>query len=135
MLGASLLSSGLSALSTEAVGWQLSGGIGGPKFDPAFAQTTAVVYVEVDWPACVETRDYSWLRADTSYMPWSVTITLHTSDAFARNPKCHNASSNGLPMVGHYLSALSFPVQLSEPLGGRSLFDGSQFPAAGRPYR
>ena len=134
ILGAAALSSALSAPS-QTVGWMLSGGIGGPRFDPAQAQTTSVVNVEVQWPACVETGDHSWLRSDVSYTPWSVTITLHTSDAYSHNPKCHTASAGGLPMVGYYLSALSFPVQLSEPLAGRALSDGSQFPAAARPYR
>jgi hypothetical protein len=94
-----------------------------------------VVNVEVQWPSCIDPGDYSWLRSDVSYAPWSVTITLHTSDAYAHNVKCHTASAGGLPVVGYYLSALSFPVQLNEPLAGRELSDGSQFPPAARPYR
>ncbi len=93
-----------------------------------------MVHVEVEWPACVQPGDETWLTPEVSYTPWSVTITLHTSQAYVRNPNCH-VSGNGLPMVGYYLSALSFPVQLSEPLAGRQLSDGSQFPAAARPYR
>jgi hypothetical protein len=135
IFAASRLSSVLSAASAQTIGWQLAVGIGGPRFDPANAQTTKVVNVEVQWPGCVETQDYSWLTPDVSYTPWSVTITLRTSDAYARNPKCHATGPNGLTMVGYYLSALSYPVQLSEPLAGRALSDGSQFPAAARPYR
>lgn len=135
IFAASRLSSVLSAASSQTIGWQLAVGIGGPRFDPANAQTTKVVNVEVQWPGCVETQDYSWLTPEVSYTPWSVTITLRTSDAYARNAKCHAKGSGGLPMVGYYLSALSYPVQLSEPLAGRELSDGSQFPASARPYR
>jgi hypothetical protein len=134
LFGASQISSALSAQHTVA--WGLAVGIGGPKYDRAAAQDTRVVNVEVQWPACVPTQDDSWLRSDVSYTPWSVTITLHTSDAYANNPKCSKPRADGLlPVVGYYLSALSFPVQLSEPLAGRDLFDGSAFPAAARPYR
>ena len=93
-----------------------------------------MVNVEVWWPACVELQDYSWLTPAIASTPWSVTITLHTSDAYANNPKCPGAGRGVLP-VGVYLSPLYFPVHLNEPLGGRALFDGSQFPAAARPYR
>ena len=124
---------GLSTrLSSHTIAWQPSAGIGGPGFDPATAEATTVVNVEVQWPSCVEPRDYSWLTPEVSYVPWSVTITLRTSAAYAANPKC---PPNGqLEDVGFYLSALSFPVPLSEPLGDRPLFDGSTFPGTER-YR
>ena len=133
LVGASTLS---VALSSHTVAWQPAVGIGGPEFDPSAAQATTVVNVEVEWPACVSTGDYSWLTPDVSYLPWSVTITLRTSAAYANNPKCSKPRADGqLPTVGYYLSALSFPVQLREPLSGRPLFDGSVFPAAARPYQ
>ena len=135
IFAASRLSSALSHASSATIRWELAVGIGGPKFDAADARATTVVHAEVWWPACVELQDYSWLTPAVSYTPWSVTITLRTSDAFARNPKCHSASRTVLSDVGTYLSPLSFPIQLNEPLGGRDLFDGSQFPAAARPYR
>jgi hypothetical protein len=134
IFAASRLSSALSAASSPTIGWELAVGMGRPKFDQAAAQTTTVVPVQVWWPACVELQDYSWLTPAVSYTRWSVTITLHTSDAYANNPKCPGAGRGVLP-VGFYLSPLSFAVQLSEPLGGRDLFDGSEFPAAARPYR
>jgi hypothetical protein len=134
IFAASRLSSALSAASSPTIGWELAVGMGRPKFDQAVAQTTTVVPVQVWWPACVELQDYSWLTPAVSYTRWSVTITLHTSDAYANNPKCPGAGRGVLP-VGFYLSPLSFAVQLSEPLGGRDLFDGSEFPAAARPYR
>ncbi len=130
LFGASRLS---ATLSSHTVAWQPAVGIGGPAFDPATAQTTTVVNVEVQWPSCVSTDDDSWLTPDVSYSPWSVTITLRTSAAYASNPKCSKPAVDGqLPTVGYYLSALSFPVQLREPLGGRQLLDGSVFPAAVR---
>jgi hypothetical protein len=135
VFGAGLISSLLTAASSEALTWQLSGGIGGPRFDPAAAQSTTVVYVEVWWPGCVKTQDYSWLTPSVSYALSSVTITLRTNDVYANNPGCAKPRAGQLPNVGTYLSALSFPVQLSEPLAGRTLFDGSESPAAARPYR
>ena len=135
IFAASRLSSALSAASSGGIGWELAVGMGRPKFGPADAQTTTVVPVQVWWPACVELQDYSWLTPAVSYTRWSVTITLHTSDAYANNPKCPGAGRGVRPNVGFYLSPLYFPVQLNEPLGGRALFDGSKFPAAARPYR
>lgn len=131
LLGASTLA---AALSSHTVAWHPAVGIGGPAIDRAAAPATTVVNVEVEWPGCVSTDDHSWLTPDVSYMPWSVTITLRTSTAHENDPKCSDTRADGLlPIVGNYLSPLSFPVQLSEPLGGRPLFDGSVFPAAARP--
>jgi len=117
-----------TVLLTRAIPWEPSDGIGGPPFA---ATTDGVTYVEVDWPGCVAQRDYSWLTPDIAYLPWSVTITLRTSDTYSA--QCGKPGSDGRqPAVGFYLSPLSFPVRLSEPLGGRPLFDGSTFPAAER---
>ena len=135
IFAASRLSSALSATSSAGTPWELAVGMGRPKFDQAAAQTTTVVPVQVWWPACVELQDHSWLTPAVSYTRWSVTITLHTSDAYANNPKCPGAGRGVLPNVGFYLSPLFFSVPLKEPLGGRALFDGSKFPAAARPYR
>ena len=130
--GASLLSSALSPHSSHAVTWDLGFG-GGPRFDAAVAQTTTIVNVEVAWPGCVRAGDYSWLVPEVSYQPSSVTITLYTSTAFAKDPNC--GADGHLGIVPASLLPQSFPVQLSEPLGRRPLFDGSQSPAAARPYR
>ena len=119
-----------TVLSTRTIRWEPSAGIGGPSFA---ATTGGVTYVEVDWPSCVAQRDYSWLTPDIAYLPWSVTITLRTSDTYTA--QCGKAASDSrLPPVGSYLSPLSFRVLLSEPLNGRPLFDGSTFPATER-YR
>jgi hypothetical protein len=119
-------------LSSQTIAWRPSAGIGGPGFDPATAQATTVVNVEVQWPGCVDFGDYSWLTPEVSYMPWSVTITLRTTDTYAA--KCSKGADGQPAVIGYYLSDLSFPVQLSEPLGGRALFDGSTVPATER-YR
>jgi hypothetical protein len=129
IVGASKIS---TALSSQTVAWGLSAGIGGPAFDPATAQAMTVVNVEVQWPACVNAGDSSWLTPEVSYMPWSVTITLRTSAAYAE--KCSKGADGQPAVIGYYLSDLSFPVRLSEPLGGRPLFDGSTVPATER-YR
>jgi hypothetical protein len=130
VIGASRLS---AVLSSQAVRWEPSSGIGGPAFDPATVQTMSIVNVEVEWPTCIDTGDSSWLTPEVSYMPWSVTITLRTNEIYATN--CTTPAAGGRPpSIGYYLSALPFPVQLNEPLGGRPLFDGSTFPATER-YR
>ena len=132
--GASLLSSALSPHSSHAVTWDPAHGFGGsPGFDAAVAQTMTVVNVEVAWPGCVRAGDYSWLVPEVSYQPSSVTITLYTSTAFAKDPNC--GADGHMRIVPASLLPQSFPVQLSEPLGRRPLFDGSQAPAAARPYR
>lgn len=131
MLGASSLS---AALSSQVIPWGTSAGLSGARFDPAAVQTMTVVNVQVEWPGCIQPGDSSWMTPEVSYKPWSVTITLRTNDIYAT--KCTKPTADGrLPgLGGYYLSALSFPVQLSEPLGGRALFDGSTFPATER-YR
>ena len=129
IVGASKIS---TALASQTIAWEASAGIGGPAFDPATAQTMTVVNVEVQWPGCVDLGDYSWLTPEVSYMPWSVTITLRTTDNYAA--KCSKGAAGQPAVIGYYPSDLSFPVQLSEPLGGRPLFDGSTVPATER-YR
>jgi hypothetical protein len=112
--------------SGQLVGWDLNG-VGGPRFDPAQAQTATVVAVGV-WVQGTPPLplDSSYLEPIITYTPWSVMITL-------RNP--HAVDCGALPCVGGYTTTISYPVQLSEPLGGRALFDGSTFPPAARPYR
>lgn len=86
-----------------------------------------MVAVGIWWPSSAPfPPDASWLEPIVAYTPWSVTITLHTRLTVV----CDSA----LPCVGSYLSTISIPVQLSEPLEGRALFDGSKFPPAARPY-
>ena len=112
----------------QLVGWELGSGFGGTKFDPATAQTTTVIPMVVDHPGWANERD--WLGEPAiAYTPWSVTITMHARDAN------HDSS-----FVGWYLSGMYTQVQLSEPLGGRQLFDGSKSPPHPRspgdpPYR
>jgi hypothetical protein len=114
--------------SRQLVSWNLGDGVGGPRFDPAFAQTTTVVAVSAWWPgAAPEPPDTSWVERIITYTPWSVMITLHSR---IRGP----CDTTALPCVGKYLTTFSIPIQLSEPLGGRALFDGSTFPPSARAY-
>ena len=130
MLGASRI---YTILSSHAVPWHPSAGLSGRSFASAPVQTSLVVYVEVEWPGCIDIGDYNWLTPDVSYMPWSVTITLRTNNYYA--DKCTKPGADGRqPPIGYYLSPLSFQVQLSEPVGNRPLSDGSTFPATER-YR
>jgi hypothetical protein len=110
--------------SSRLVSWELHG-VGGPQFDPAKAQTTTMVPVGIWWPhSAPPPPDASWLEPIVDYTPWSVTITLHAHFDVCGVKKC----------VPVYLSPISVPVYLSEPLGGRALFDGSTMPPAARPY-
>ena len=120
----------LSFPSSRLVGWQLPGGLGAPGVDSS-AQTTMVIPMSVDWPPCApmwtgtDQSDDSWLGTPgITYTPWSVTITMHMKDSFIVPTDCSS----------HYFSGLYVPVQLSEPLGGRALFDGSTIPPGARPY-
>jgi hypothetical protein len=102
--------------SGQLVGWELGQDYGGVQFDPATAQSTTVVPMVVDHPSW--TNEADWLGEPAiAYTPWSVTITMHARDA-DQDPS----------HVGWYLSGMNALVQLSEPLGGRQLFDGSKSP-------
>lgn len=115
------------------VGW------GSPGFYPATAQTATVVMVTVGVPTCIywdagrPRGDTSWLApAAVTYTPSAVTITLRTSDAF--DAVC-SETLNGRRVIGYILDVYaSVRVPLTEPLGGRALFDGSTTPPAARPY-
>lgn len=112
----------------QLIGWQLGDGAGGPRFDPANAQTTTIVDVSIWWPGgAPEPPDTSWLEPLITYAPWAVMITLHSRISGV-------CATSTLPCVGSYLNTISIPIQLSEPLGGRALFDGSTFPPSARPY-
>jgi hypothetical protein len=121
---------------SQVVSWKLDYGFGGPGFDPEAAQTTMIVPIEVSRPACAPDGD-SWLEPPViAYTPWSVTITMQMTDAISESPACAVLERNpsGLPVAGFYLSGTYYPVHLSEPLGGRALFDGDGFPPQARPY-
>jgi hypothetical protein len=135
VLAAWTLLPSLSLPSSQVVGWKLDYGYNGHGFDPTTAQTTSVVPIEVNRPDCAP-GDASWLAAPViAYTPWAVIITMHMTDTFSESTKCvaHERDSR-LPLVGNYLSGDYYPVHLSEPLGGRALFDGAKFPPAARPY-
>lgn len=118
--------------SSRLLSWQLSLVSG---FDAARGQTTTVVPIEVQHPGCTPSEGTSWLAAPiVSYTPWSVTITMQMNDTVDTATCFGQASSDRLPTVGFYLMGLTYPIQLSEPLGGRALFDGSSFPPQGRGY-
>lgn len=102
--------------SGQLVGWELGQDYGGLQFDPATAQSTSVIPMVVDHPAW--TRESTWLGEPAiAYTPWSVTITMHAREANP-DPSC----------ACWVLSGMNALVQLSEPLGGRQLFDGSKSP-------
>ena len=134
-----LLVPSLLTPTPHAVSWKLDYGFGGPGFDVKTAQTTMIVPIEVTHPGCTGSSDESWLASPViAYTPWSVTITMHMTDASIESTKQCVAqeprNSSGLPLVGDYLSGVYYQVHLSEPLGGRALFDGVVFPPQARPY-
>jgi len=124
--------------SSRLLSWQVNSGHPGAGSDPATAQTTTVVPIEVEHPGCAPIDAGPWLADPiVSYTPWSVTITMHMNDtADTADCSSQQAPHDGpLPIVGGYLTGLFYKVQLSEPLGGRMLLDGSSFPPQARPYR
>lgn len=134
VLAACLLCPSLLIPSSRLVEWQLSPGYGGPKFDPATAQTTTVVPLEVLRPTCAPGDD-SWLGTPTiTYTPWTVIITIQENEAFGAITKCWTRDDTGRLIGSYFDTGTYLPVHLSEPLGGRALFDGSKFPPAARPY-
>ena len=120
--------------SSRFVGWRLGDGfLGTPRFDPTTAQTATVVPISVDWISCAP-QDDSWLAPPAiTYTPSSVTITMHTTDAFAATTMC--GGGNVERPVGIVLDVgIPVEVHLREPLGSRPLFDGGGPTPAARPY-
>ncbi len=115
--------------ASRLVPWQLHGMLG-PGLDPTTIQTATVVPVDVaEWPTNDKggQMDDSWLVPVVNYTPTSVIITLHTSDAYESQLRMRTT-------VGMFDTGGWVQVHLGEPLGGRALLDGSQNPAAPRPY-
>ena len=110
-----------SSPSSRLVEWHLG------DLDPVTAQTATVIPITTDEypPEECYAPAASWLETpEITYTPSSVIITMHMTDAY--DPaKCG----------GFYTTNWSGKVQLSEPLGGRALFDGSKSPPDPRPLR
>jgi 2',3'-cyclic-nucleotide 2'-phosphodiesterase (5'-nucleotidase family) len=120
-LAAWILIPRLSSPSSRLVEWHLG------DLDPVTAQTATVIPITTDEypPEECYAPATSWLEApEITYTPSSVIITMHKTDAYAH---AHCA--------GFYTTNWSGKVQLSEPLGGRALFDGSKSPPDPRPLR
>ncbi len=109
VLAARLLLPSSSYPPGRLVSWQLQGYIQEQTpLDPAVVR----VYV-AQWPSDPSMQS-SWLVPEIQDTPLRVTITLHTSDAWASQT-----------IVGMYDTGGSIEVRLGEPLGNRPLFDGS----------
>jgi len=107
--------------SSRSLEWHLG------NLDPVTAQTATVIPIAIDEypPEECYAPAGSWLETPTiTYTRSSVIITMHKTEAYA-HAHCR----------GFYTTNWSGTVQLSEPLGGRALFDGSKFPADPRPLR
>jgi hypothetical protein len=95
-------------------------------FDPAQAQAT-VVWVEVERPACAPDGT-SWIATPAvTYTPLAVFITVRMADTF-NVPGCTGTlgyPDGRLPLVGEYFTGTYLDVHLTEPLGGRAVFDGA----------
>jgi hypothetical protein len=82
-----------------------------------------VVSIEVERPACAPDGT-SWLATPVvTSTPLAVFITIRMADTFDASG-CTFAKDGRLPTVGSYLTGTYVPVTLSQPLGGRVLFDG-----------
>ena len=124
-----------SLQSGNSVAWRL-GWVGGHVFDSSNAMDATIIPIEVDHPYCIPSSGPRWFDVTISYTPVSETIQARmTADAAALCPTQHPQPPGSLPLVGGYLMGVLYKVELREPLGGRSLFDGFTFPAAARPYQ
>ena len=106
--------------SERSLGWRSAFG-----FPAAGSEAGNVVPVEVERPACAPDGS-SWLATPVvTYTPLAVFITIRMADTFDASG-CSLVGDDGrLPTVGNYLTGSYVPVHLSEPLGGRVLFDGA----------
>jgi hypothetical protein len=115
-LAAWLLAPSLMIPSHRMVGWELQG-FPGRVSDTAATSTSIEVFVR-SWPTEFNQGDDSWLEQRVIETPVSVTITLHTTDAYESGPALRSWYDTGGWVT----------VNLRAPLGGRLLFDGSGFP-------
>lgn len=100
------------------------------RLDPTTSQQATVIPVGVYWPSRLDPSDDSWLATpEIAYTADSVTITLRQADGF--NP-CDPGRATCI--VSNTTEPVYYEVQLSEPLRGRALFDGSADPARAWPY-
>ena len=106
----------LMIASHRMVPWQLQG-FPGRVSNTAATGTTLEVFI-ASWPTEFTQGDDSWLEQRVIETPLTVTVTLHTSDAYESLPW----------QRGWYDTGGSVMVHLSAPLAGRLLFDGSGFP-------
>jgi hypothetical protein len=136
-LSVQLVAPGLLIPSSRLLNWHVNSGGSGSR-NAAAVQTTTVIGIEVEHPGCTPTSGGSWLADPLiSYTPWSVTITMHMNDT-PETAHCGSQQTpheGSLPLVGGYLMGVLVTVHLTEPLGGRTLFDGSSFPPAERSLR
>ncbi len=110
-----------SFLSSRAVEWQLG------DLDPVTAQTATVIPISIESYPTEEcyAPAASWLETPkVTYTASSVIITMQKTDAYL---DAHCSS--------FYTTDWRGTVQLSEPLGGRELLDGSMSPPDPRPLR
>jgi hypothetical protein len=102
--------------SHRMVDWRLKG-VSGLVTDMSSTATALEVFITW-WPTEINQEDDSWLEQRVIETPLTVTITLHTSDAYDSRPWKR----------GWFDTSGSVMVHLSAPLGSRMLFDGSAFP-------
>lgn len=130
---ARLVAPALLLAPSRPLTWELSR-IAGSAFDDASVDTPTVIPIEVQHPGCAPSEAGPWLGEPIiSYTPWSVTITMQMNET-VETASCFAQvrPSTELPLVGDFLMGLVYRVQLSEPLGGRTLFDGSSLIPAER---
>jgi hypothetical protein len=104
--------------SDRSLGWRSAFG-----FPGAGSDAESVVSIEVERPACAPDGT-SWLATPVvTSTPLAVFITIRMADTFDASG-CALVKDGRLPTVGSYLTGTYVPVHLSQPLGGRVLFDG-----------
>ncbi len=138
-LSVQVVAPGAQIRPSRLLNWQLNSlGAFGSR-NAGAVRTTTVLTIEVEHPYCGPPDDGGKLVADPiiASTPWSVTITMHMSDSpdYANCKSQQTPHEGSLPLVGGYLTGIFVPIHLSEPLGGRALFDGSSSPPVERSFR
>ena len=105
--------------SERSLPWRSASG-----FPAAGSEAGNVVPIEVERPACAP-GGASWLATPVvTYTPLAVFITIRMAGTFDAS-RCSVAKDGLLPTIGNYLTGTYVPVLLTQPLGGRLLFDGA----------
>jgi hypothetical protein len=113
--------------------WRVSVSSDGTTFSRATAQTTTEIPISFYPRYCTGVHAFPRATPEITYTPEAVIVTLHVTETIVGSTDGDNTAY--LPTCAlRYDTAVPAVIQLSEPLSGRTLLDGSTSPPAARPY-